>query len=664
MGFLESNHDDVVPADEAARLTEEIQRENEGFLINSYDILPKEKQVQLVQERWQKERARAMNKVGGTWFDFTDLGHDLTRGFNTGTYVGNLAKKIAEYVARRGADGLESIGRFAAGESAQQNTQIIEGVREQQRTFSAHQDMLNRYAHERIPFIKQQAREQIHISEAVPPEGDPAERSRTHLNPEQEVPISDTFYQETDTVTLEQGELGEQEKARCVEYAQDLIAQGETESTEFTVEDPELEAAIKNFYGYAAELATKGDADAALRYLDYNLGGGPYSVWQDNARKIAVSMGDLKRKQIGQQPVTFEDVSYVMSKNASGFMDMYMERGEEQDREESGKLLAMLARTNEPGQTGVQALDDLLEYAEHLLSFRTEMLNRKLIQSKLEGGAQPAQDNEEFGALYWRNELEEAQRMRDAVYKEREQRKQRMESDRAEYLIPDTTSSPAPDATTGWSGAEAPVLNTENSKEQRAHDVILEHSKQYDRESSCVTQLARLARELPNFAESDPMVVQNLFIEELARLCKCESDEVEQVLGKYTTLDEQAEALNVAAGERYAFDTLRQAQLAVRGIGEIETQALIESRLHDRYGVERIVLSKATDQASLRKLNVDIVSTEHTDDLALDGTISKVHSQGYELPRYMLKNSDGKEIDEIIKDVGARARVSVYKYAA
>ncbi len=409
--------------EEIKRIEGVVKDETQSSFFGSYEQLTPEEKKSKILERWKTEQTKSGNKnLPG--FSFGISAADFRAGQAFGEGVGKIMGKALSI----GTEALGGIMTHIAAESARKNAEIIAEVKESNRKRNERMQEGRRLLLSGT--IRGMMRQQTPAT-SVPPRLDtqesipvtsqqPVEGAET-----KEDTMPPSVHLENDTTTLLAMEANTEDKERLSVIAGQLNVVAGNESVKLSDEDPESAKANEEFYKQAAQMTERGDVDAALRFLDSNLGGGEINVWSDEVRASAVAMGGIKRELTGQPPADFGDVSYAVSKNAAGLTELQTP----EDVEDGAELMSMLDRTNEPGEYGLHALEDVLDYSERILAFRTEMLNKKLNQVA-EGGAQAGIANEsEFGAQFWRREVEEAQRMRDAAFGEIEQRRAMLASE-------------------------------------------------------------------------------------------------------------------------------------------------------------------------------------------------------------------------------------------
>jgi hypothetical protein len=288
------------------------------------------------------------------------------------------------------------------------------------------------------------------------------------------------------------------------------------------------------------------------------------------------------------------------------------------DSEGAAELRQMVQDAQREGQEGLDGLNTLIAYLEDTIQSAANMPN--------------FQDKE------WK--FEKTKMLQDKIVAklalEQERKKQQQELSSEEF-------------------------GHENVDKELA--VKIERSERFDAEASQVQQLAKLASELqkPTFV-NDPDIVESMLLEETAALAGCDVGEVETIATQHAYIDDQAQALGITPEKQYLFETLRIATKNLTTWGPEATQRYLEEQMSNRYGIEKVDLSDVTDARSLREKNVDIIATTPTNDPNLQGTIQEIYSEGYEMPGYQVRRSDGTVINEINKDVGARPRVNAYRY--
>jgi hypothetical protein len=419
-----SENRDAPPEADQQRLREE--EANESW---SFDSLSDEEKKERILSRWQKQQARMRDRVivpgAPVWAN--TLGHDFARGFNAGTKAAAMIETLVPYASEAIYKTGEKVGII----EQKKNREILRDVKARQRNSQNTRNKFRAFVDSRIET------DVIDTSETPPtsfeeevadvnsaPVTTANEQTQDLGNVDHDMEPGMSFPIERDATTI-LGVISAEKEQRAIELgaelAPKLFEKADSEQRHWLREGSrELANDWNEFYMATEKMVEQGDLDSALRHLDSALVGGEKSFWDDDSRSIAVELGRVQRELIDAPPVSFDDVSYLMTKNASGFL----ESGDPEDINDATELLRMLDRTNEPGDQGIAALEELLDYSERILAVRTSELNRNLGQMKDARATEDVSEMHEQEARIWRTEVEEARRMRDAVYSELVSRRQ------------------------------------------------------------------------------------------------------------------------------------------------------------------------------------------------------------------------------------------------
>jgi len=406
MGFEWSSQADQ-PSEEEQKAIE-----NQAPFFEFALMGPEQKKTEIIR-RWQIERSRNTKPLPGIRDVFGLGGKEFDAGYAIGQAIGG-------FVAKVGSEALGALVKQAAAEGARNEANIIRSSREQQQKLEGHQAglkklLLSRRADSMLLNESRAGTQEVLEEQEVSPqasygnENEPTREETEDLEP----------YFETDVTTIPEIRLSEEHQKSCQDVSRGFINRAENEHQTWVLDNPELAEENKTFFNNVGELTQRGDIDSALRVLDANLGAGETNVWNRDTRRLAGELGRVKREAIGELPADFGDIEYALSKNAAELTELQTS----EDINDGAELLMMLDRINEPGEPGNGAVREVLDYSERILSFRTQMLNKKLAQMAKGGEQEHIAMESEFGAQFWRGQVEEAQRMRDAAVLELERRK-------------------------------------------------------------------------------------------------------------------------------------------------------------------------------------------------------------------------------------------------
>jgi hypothetical protein len=395
------------PNEEEKKVIErKLIEEGRSFLMDTFSALPEEEKKKKITERWKREKAKSKSK-NIPWRLFEPkIGNALP-------LAGFLASKLNGVLLSGTQNGALLQQELARGASAQART--IENQRQQLR-------------------LKARLRRTPSSPNTYPPVGADAEKV-----PDAEKAVTDEgtefppeyTYTGVDTVTMPHIEGGVGMEAERETVGTKVHIYAEKRAATYAEDDPEFSASIQAFYEEMEEMLKRGDVDGALRFLDSNLGAGETNVWDSEMRSIALQLGEMKRIQYGYPEVDFDDITFVLSRNASGLLENFSETNEGVDKEGYDGLMTLLERIQDPTETGTRAFEEALVYSERLLAFRTGRLNSSLHLCDTEHEGARSKENrkeaEENRAL-----VEETQRMRDAILQELEMRKERSSKDNGE----------------------------------------------------------------------------------------------------------------------------------------------------------------------------------------------------------------------------------------
>lgn len=374
------------PTEEEKRAVEKkLRAESEVFFLDTFSSLPEEEKKERVTKRWNEEKRKAKAK-GIPW---RMLEPEIENVFK-------LAGVLAGMTRRFLSDGIKNgVVRPRALPATH-----IERRYKKTRSFSALT---------RVPIPNRTSKETPAIEE------NPFDSDKAELLPEY-------TYLEQDTVTLPQVENGVGVDFQSTVVSGKINEYAKSEAERYRG-DPETALSIEAFYGELNKMLKRGDIDAALRFLDSNLGAGETNTWSNELRAIALQLGEMKREQYGQPKIDFNDATFLLSKNARQLFELYGETQEPSDMEGCNGLMMLLERIQDPTEEGERALKEALAYIEWLLAFRTHQLNRSLHRHST-----GRQDTELQSAEECRMQVEEAQRMRDAILEELEKRSEQSEN--------------------------------------------------------------------------------------------------------------------------------------------------------------------------------------------------------------------------------------------
>ncbi len=393
------------PTEEEKRKVEkELREESSVFFLDTFSSLDEEEQARRINKRWKEEKNKAKMK-GIPWRMLEPKIENVPK--LAGVLAG-MTRRFLTNVALNGGV----------------RPRALPAKRIEWRYKKMHS--LSPLTRDPIP---NRAPKEIPVTEE-----NPFDRDEAELPPEY-------TYLEQDTVTLPQVENGVGIDFQSTVVSGKINEYAKSEAERYR-DDPETALSVEAFYGELNKMLERGDIDAALRFLDGNLGAGETNTWSSELRDIAFQLGEMKREQYGHPKVDFDDATFLVSKNASQLLELYGETHEKMDLEGYSGLMTLLEQISDPTEIGERALGKALGYSEGLLAYRTHQLNRFLNTYNAEG-----QDTQREKAEEFRIQVEEAQRMRDAILEELEKRSEQSENGDTEddpSANPDSSESEKP----------------------------------------------------------------------------------------------------------------------------------------------------------------------------------------------------------------------------
>lgn len=390
------------PTEKERKVVEaKLRDESKWLMFDTFSALPEEEKKKRVTERWKREK----NKVKQKDIPWRMLEPKIENVPNLARVLAGMTNRFLSNTIRNGGVSTQELARDASATSRRvENMRNALRVKAKQRTFQS----LSPLTRDPIP---NRSPKEIPVIEENTSDADVAE-----LPPEY-------TYLENDTVTLPHVENGEGTDPQY-EVVSGVVNEYAKSEAERYRDDPETTLLIETFYAEINKMLERGDIDAALRFLDGNLGAVETNAWSNELRAIALQLGAMKREQYGHPKIDFNDATFLLSKNAFQLFELYEETQEPSDMEGYSGLMVLLERMQDPTEAGERALEEALEYSERLLAFRTHRLNRSLHMYGIEG-----QDTQRENAEECRIHVEEAQRMRDAILEELWKRSEQSETE-------------------------------------------------------------------------------------------------------------------------------------------------------------------------------------------------------------------------------------------